>query len=89
MFLLQQRYFQVGLEWGKMPFVKVMTNLPGKQLPRNFVPRLNAYLAGVLDKDPALFKWTLETDKVMGLVSGMRMHTQWWKDLERCQDMVK
>ena len=53
-----------------MPFVRVLTNLGRSQLPRNFMPVLSRRLAGILDKDEALMKWTLETDKSMAMVGG-------------------
>ena len=51
-----------------MPFVKVLTNLSRNQLPKHFMPKFNAHLAAVLDKDPKVFKWTLETDRMTAQV---------------------
>ena len=52
-----------------MPFVKVATNLARNQLPKSFMPKFNAQLAVILNKDEKVFKWQLETDKYMAVVS--------------------
>ena len=51
-----------------MPIVKVFTNLARNQLPVDFMPKFNGFLAAALSKDPKLFKWTLDTDKLMSQV---------------------
>ncbi len=51
-----------------MPFVRVATNLSRNQLPRDFMSKLNGFLAGMMEKDPTKFKWQLETDKAVGQV---------------------
>ena len=56
-----------------MPFVKVATNLARNQLPKQFMPRFNKQLAVILNKDEKVFKWQLETDKYMAVVSGQRL----------------
>ena len=56
-----------------MPFVKVATNLARNQLPKQFMPRFNKKLAVILNKDEKVFKWQLETDKYMAVVSGQRL----------------
>ena len=63
-----------------MPFVKVFTNLATNQLPKAFMPKFNKELAAILNKDEAVFKWQLETDKCMAVVSAsaqtsLRGHT--------------
>ena len=62
-----------------MPFVNVFTNLARNQLPKAFMPKFNKELAVILSKDEAVFKWQLETDKCMAMVSGdqlvLRHHT--------------
>ena len=55
-----------------MPFVKVFTNLARNQLPKTFMPKFNKELAVILNKDEKVFKWQLETDKCMALVSPNR-----------------
>ena len=52
-----------------MPFVKVFTNLGRNQLPKNFMPKFNVFLASVLNKDEKVMKWQLDTDKCMAIVS--------------------
>ena len=52
----------------KMPIVKVFTNLSRNQLPADLMPRFCTHLAGILNKDPKAFKWSLDTDKTMAMV---------------------
>lgn len=48
--------------------MRVVTNLARNQLPRHFMPRFNRELAAILDKDPKLMKWMIETEKTMARV---------------------
>jgi len=56
-----------------MPFVKVITNLARNQLPAKFLPNLCYKLAEILDKDPNKINWILETDKLMSMVTTVKI----------------
>ena len=52
----------------KMPFIKLFTNLAKDKLPLKLMPNLCQELAPILEKDPKVFNWILETDKCMSKV---------------------